>query len=249
MIGTRIVKALVIEDDPETVESVSIALQKPWPEAQIVSTHLGKKGIQLAESEALDVIILDLGLPDISGFEVLERLRLSSPVPIVVLTVKAEEADMVQGLEWGADDYIVKPCGQLELVARVKARIRDRNRFGGKSPLSFGPLSFNPSTGQLLNGEKELNLTGIQARIVHYLMRKAGRVATYSGLAHAVWGDDCPEATDSLRMHIRRLREKVEADPSHPQLILTKPGIGYFLANPGKPDRNSTHETHAIEEV
>ncbi len=242
-------RVLIIEDDLETVESVSMALQIPWPEAEILSARLGKKGIEVAKSEAPDIIILDLGLPDISGFEVLERVRLSEPVPIIVLTVSGEEASIVRGLGEGADDYIVKPCGHLELLARVKARIRDKDRSGGKSPLFFGPLSFNPSRRRLLNGGKELNLTGIQARIIHCLMRKRGSVATCSGLARAVWGDDYPGSTYSLRVHIRHLRQKVEADPSHPQLILTKRGIGYFVAKPGEPDRSGPMKHHAMEEV
>ncbi len=226
-------KALIIEDDPEIVESVSLALQLGWPEAQLVSTHLGKKGMELAESEDPSIIILDLGLPDISGFEVLKQTRLFSSVPIIVLTAKTEEAGIVKGLEWGADDYIVKPCGQLQLLARIKARLRDRNNFAEESPVSFGPLCFNPSTHQLANGEKEVNLTTIEAHIIHHLMRNGGRVVTYSRLAEEVWGDDYPGAIDSLRVHTRRLRQKLEADPSHPQLILTKPGVGYLIARLG----------------
>jgi len=227
------VKALIIEDDPEIVESVSLALQLGWPEAQFVSTHLGKKGVELAESEDPNIIILDLGLPDMSGFEVLKQTRLFSSVPIIVLTAKTEEATIVKGLEWGADDYIVKPCGQLQLLARIKARVRDRNNFAEESPVSFGPLCFSPSTRQLVNARKEINLTAIEAHIIHYLIRNGGRVATYPRLAEEVWGDDYPGALDSLRVHIRRLRQKLEADPSRPQLILTKPGIGYFIAKPG----------------
>lgn len=225
-------KALIIEDDPEIVESISLALQIRWPETQIVSTHLGRKGIELAESEAPDIIILDLGLPDTSGFDVLKRVRSFSSVPIIILTVKSDEADIVRGLEWGADDYIVKPCGQLELLARVKARIRDKGRSAEESPLSYGPLRFNSSTRQLMNRKKEIKLTAIEAHIIHHLMRNAGHLATYSSLAEEVWGEDYPGSVDSLRVHIRRLREKIETDPSHPQFILTKAGIGYYLGKP-----------------
>ena len=225
-------KALIIEDDAEIVESISLALQIRWPETQIVSTHLGNKGIDLAESDGPDIIILDLGLPDMSGFEVLKRVRSFSSAPIIILTVKADEADIVKGLEWGADDYIVKPCGQLELLARVKARIRDKSRLVKEAPLSYGSLRFNPSTHQLLIGGNGVKVTHIEAHIIHHLMKNASYVATYSNLAEEVWGEDYPGSIDSLRVHIRRLREKVEADPSQPQLILTKAGIGYFLAKP-----------------
>ena len=148
-------KALIIEDDPEIVESVSLAFRILWPEAQLVSTHLGREGIELAESEAHNIIILDLGLPDISGFEVLKQVRFFSPVPIIILTAKGEETDIVKGLEWGANDYLTKPHSQLELLARVKAQLRGQTSSGEEMPLVCGPLSLEPSTRQLLyNGPR-----------------------------------------------------------------------------------------------
>jgi two-component system KDP operon response regulator KdpE len=226
-------KALIIEDDPEIVESVSLAFQILWPDVQLTSTHLGQTGLDVAENEALNIIILDLGLADISGFEVLKQVRFFSSVPIIILTARSDQADVVKGLEWGADDFIVKPCGQLELLARIKARIRGKGSCADELPLTFGPLRFNPATRQLVHGKKEINLTAIESQIIHYLMRNAGLVATYSGLAEDIWGDEYPGSVDSLRVHIRRLRAKLEADASHPQLILTRAGIGYFLARPG----------------
>ena len=223
-------KALIIEDDPEIVESIALAFQILWPEAQLISTDKGKAGIELAEKESHTIIILDLLLPDISGFEVLRQIRFFSSVPIIVLTVKREEVNAVKALEWGADDFLAKPCGHLELMARIKARIRDRDQIGEDSPISYGSLRFNPLTRHLLHGKKEVKLTAIEAQIIHHLMRNEGRVATYPRLAEDVWGDDYPGSVDSLRVHIRRLREKLETDPSHPEFILTKPGIGYFLA-------------------
>lgn len=224
-------KVLIVEDDRDIVETISLALQIRWPEAKLVSTHLGEKGIELVESESPDIVILDLGLPDISGFEVLKQIRLFSVVPIIILTVRAEEADIVKGLEWGADDYVVKPFSQLELLARVKAQIRGQNRSREES-LVCGPLSFDPSTRQLLYDGKEIALTRTEAHILRHLMNNAGHVVTHSSLAEEVWGEDYPGATDSLKVHIRRLREKLETDPSQPQLILTKAGIGYFLKKP-----------------
>lgn len=223
-------KALIIEDDPEIVEAVSLAFQMGWPEAKLISTHLGKKGLDIAEVENPNIIILDLGLPDIGGFEVLRQTRLFSSVPIIILTAKTEEANIVKGLEWGADDFIVKPCGQLELLARIKARVREKNNRHDEAPISYGPLHFNPLTRQLINGNCEIKLTAIESHILHYLMMNSGRVATYSKLAENVWGDDYPGSVDSLRVHIRRLREKIEADPGQPKIIITKSGIGYSLA-------------------
>lgn len=227
-------EVLLIEDDPNIIETISLALQIRWPEAKLVSTHLGEQGIQLLESGAPDILILDLGLPDISGFEVLKRIRLLSSIPILILTVKAEEADIIKGLEWGADDYMVKPFRQLELLARLKTLTRRQILPGATVPLACGPLRFDPSTRELLHGDKEINLTATEAHILHQLMKNAGHVVTHSSLAEAVWGEDYDGATNSLRVHIRRLREKLEADPSRPKLVRTKSGVGYFLAKPSQ---------------
>ena len=225
-------KVLIIEDDREIVEAVALAFQMRWPKPKLVSTHLGEKGIEMVESEAPDIVILDLGLPDVNGFEVLKQIRLFSAVPIIILTVMADEAAIVKGLEYGADDYMVKPFRQLELLARVKNVMRRQGSLAEKPPLACGQLHFDPSARQLLYGEKEISLTATEGEILYHLMGKADHVVTHSSLAETVWGEDYPGAANSLKVHIRRLREKLEEDPSHPQLILTKPGIGYFLASP-----------------
>jgi two-component system KDP operon response regulator KdpE len=229
-------KVLLIEDDREIIEAISLAFQIRWPEAKLVSTRLGEKGIDLVESEAPDIVILDLGLPDINGFEVLRQIRLFSHVPTIILTVRSDEADIVKGLEWGADDYVTKPFRQLEFLARVKALIRRRSP-SEEETLICGPLRLDTTTGQLHYDGKEIALTITESNILNHLMKNAGHVVTHSSLAEAVWGDDYPGVTDSLKVHIRRLREKIEVDPSHPQLILTKTGVGYFLVKPGEPKK------------
>ena len=225
-------KVLIIEDEKEIVEAISLAFEIRWPESNVVSTHLGEKGIEMVENEAPDIVILDLGLPDISGFEVLKQVRLFSSVPMIILTVRAEEADIVKGLEWGADDYIVKPFKQMELLARVKTQMRKQTPVGEETILVCGALRFDAYARQLMNGNKEINLTATESLILGHLMRNTGHIVTHSSLGDEVWGEYYPGAADSLKVHIRRLREKIEADPSHPQLILTKPGIGYFMAKP-----------------
>lgn len=225
-------KILVIEDDKAIVDSISLILQLSWPETILISTPLGEKGIELVESENPDVIILDLGLPDISGFEVLKQVRLFSAVPLIILTVRADEADIVRGLENGADDYIIKPFRQLELLSRIRCVTRRQDRLVKDKPLRYGQLYFNPSTWQLFVGEKEIGLTRTESSIIYHLIQNGGRVLTHSDLAEALWGVDYPDAEDCLRVHIRRLRVKIEEDPHNPQIILTKPGIGYFLAKP-----------------
>ena len=225
-------KLLVIEDDEEIVEAISLAFQIRWPEAQVISTHSGKKGVDLIESEQPDIVILDLGLPDINGFDVLRRIRLFSQVPILIVTVRAEEADIIKGLEWGADDYIVKPFRQLELLARIKAQIR-RQGLPEEERVISGPLQLDTVTGQLYHNNKEISLTVTETRILGHLMRNAGHVITHSSIAEAVWGDDYPGAADSLKVHIRRLREKIEENPSRPIFITTKPGVGYLFSRHG----------------
>jgi len=224
-------KVLIIEDDKEIVDAITLAFQIRWPEAKVVSTRLGRKGVELVESEAPDIVILDLGLPDISGFEVLNQTRLFSRVPIIILTVRSEESDVVKGLEWGADDYIVKPFRQLELLARVKALIR-RQAPAEEENLASGPLHLETSSGMAHVSGREVALTITESRILAHLMRNAGHVVTHSSLAEAVWGNDYPGAADSLKVHIRRLREKIEENPSKPKFVLTRAGIGYYLAKP-----------------
>jgi two-component system response regulator VicR len=221
-------KVLVIEDDKEIVDAISLAFQIRWPEAKVTSTRLGQKGVELVETETPDIVILDLGLPDINGFEVLRQIRRFSAVPTIILTVRSEEVDVVKGLEWGADDYITKPFRQLELLARVKSLIR-RYSPTEEILLTYGPFRLDPVTGQLHIGDKEIALTVTENHILSYLMKNAGHVVTHSNLAEAVWGDDYPGAADSLKVHIRRLREKIEQDPGKPRVILTKTGVGYFL--------------------
>ena len=224
-------KVLLIEDDREIIDAISLAFKIRWPEAKLVSTRLGQKGVELVESESPDILILDLGLPDINGFEALRQIRLFSQVPTIILTVRSDEADVVKGLEWGADDYITKPFRQLEFLARVKALIR-RQSAAEAETVVYGPLQLDATTGQLDYNGKEIPLTVTESHIMSHLMRNGGHAVTHSSLAEAVWGDDYPGAADSLKVHIRRLREKIEENPSHPQLILTRTGVGYFLAKP-----------------
>ena len=222
-------KVLLIEDDREIIDAISLAFKIRWPEAKLISTRLGQKGVEMVESESPDIVILDLGLPDISGFDVLQQIRLFSQVPTIILTVRSDEADIVKGLEWGADDYITKPFRQLEFLARVRALIR-RQETAESETLVYGPLRLDTITGQLNSNEKLISLTATENHIMGHLMRNGGRAVTHSSLAEAVWGDDYPGAADSLKVHIRRLREKIEDDPSHPRIILTRTGVGYFLA-------------------
>ena len=228
-------KVLVIEDDKNIVDVIALSLKIRWPETKIVSTHLGKEGILLTENQGPDVVILDLGLPDISGFEVLKAIRLYSSVPILILSVLGEEENIVKGLELGADEYIVKPFRQLELLARMKAVIRRTGELDELPPVVAGPLRFGASMNKLSYHDKEIKLTRTEGLILYHLMRNKDKVVSYTKLFEVMWGGESQGAAEALRVHIRRLREKLEKDPSNPLLIQTKVGVGYCLSTP--PDK------------
>ena len=225
-------KALIIEDDSRIVEVISLSFKIRWPEAKLISTNSGEQGISLTEKESPDVIILDLGLPDITGFEVLKAIRLFSSIPVIILSVLGEEENVVKGLELGADEYIVKPFRQLELLARVQAMVRRTGLQQELAPIVVGPVHFGSSMGVIRYRGKEISLTRTEGLIMYYLMKNAGKVVTYSSFADILWGRDAEGTTESLRVHIKRLREKLEKDPSKPEIILTRTGIGYFLQEP-----------------
>jgi len=223
-------KILIVEDNPEISTAIGVSIQIRWPDCQIITTHLGERGVEMVEKEKPDIVVLDLGLPDISGYEALKRIRLFSLVPVLILTVRSDEDDIVKGLEYGADDYMVKPFRKLELLSRVQALLRRYATFQeSEEPVQCGPLSLNPVTGEMIFKGQDVKLTNTERRVLLHLMRNYGHVVTYSSLAEAVWGGDYPDAANSLKVYIRRLREKMEVDPSDPKLILTTSGIGYAL--------------------
>jgi two-component system KDP operon response regulator KdpE len=191
---------------------------------------MGEEGIDLVGTEHPDVVILDLGLPDKDGLDVLQEIRLFSSVPILILTVRQEEQDITRALSMGANDYITKPFKMRELLARVKVQLRRQTPSGEDSPVVYGPLRLDPSTFELTYGPREISLTVVEGHILRQLMLNAGRVVTYARLAEAVWGDeDYPGAVVTLRTYIRQLRQKLQPSPSDAKLILTKPSVGYSL--------------------
>lgn len=223
---------LIIEDAASVVETISLALEMSWPDARIVSTALGEQGVEMVETESPDVVILDLGLPDISGFDVIREVRIFSKVPILILTVRSDEPDIIKALGLGADEYVIKPFKQLELVARLKALVR-RSSLQDEAPIICGGLKLDPATFKLTSGKEEINLTRTEGLVLAQLMRNAGNVVPHATLAEAVWGENYPDANNNLKVYIRYLRQKLEKDDRNPQLILTKPGIGYYLAKHG----------------
>ena len=228
-------KVLMIEDDDSIVDIVSLAFKMRLPEATLTPTSLGQRGLDLMKAESPDVIILDLGLPDMDGFRVLQEVRLSSSVPVLIATVRGADRDIVRGLELGADDYVVKPFRPFELFGRVKALTSRPATAGKGSPLVCGSLYFDPSTRMLLQEGKHVPITATEAEILTQLMTNAGRVVTNAVLARAVWGQDYAGAAESLKSHINRLLGRIEANRDRPQIIVAEPDVGYRMVEPARP--------------
>ncbi len=224
-------RILVVEDDQAIIETITLSFLVGWPEVEIHSAKLGAEGIELAESLNPELIILDLGLPDINGFEVIKNVRLFSNVPIIVLTQNEEEKAVIKALGWGADDYIIKPFRQMELLARIKALLR-RKRGETDSSETFGPFTLNLAQHQLIYNGKTYNITKIEFQIFYQLARNMGHIVSKESIAQSIWEENYPDSANTIRVHIRHLREKIESNPDHPQMIITKPGIGYLLSSP-----------------
>jgi len=176
------------------------------------------------------LVILDLMLPGLSGLEVCRSLRAASQVPILVLSARGEEATKIQALDLGADDYLTKPFGMGELLARVRALLRrPQVPVDLGTPLKVGSLDLDPSTHEASLGGAPLELTPREFEVLAYLMRHADKVITHRLLLTAVWGPNYESDTQSLRVYINRLRRKIEDDPAHPTLLITEPGVGYRL--------------------
>ena len=225
-------RALIIEDNADVVEAVSLCLQLRWPEVALSVAVEGTRGIEISESESLDIIILDINLPDIDGFEVLKRIRSFSNVPIVILTVRGEEDDQARGLEMGADDYIVKPFRPRDLVARVNAVLR-RSRISKVSveqpSLVRGKLTLNLTTNEVQLGEKQVKLTPNESTVLYVLMNNVEHTISSEKISQEVWGKECIN-TALVRTYIRRLRHKLNDSP--PQIILNERGKGYKFITP-----------------
>jgi two-component system, OmpR family, response regulator VicR len=224
-------KVLIIEDNEEVVEAISLALQIRWPKVDIISTSHGTEGIQIAASESLDVIILDLGLPDLNGFNVLKEITAFSKAPVVIVTAKDEEKDIVRGLELGANQYITKPFHQLELISRINAACNRNISPKPHSVITHERLKLYPMENVIEKDGKKIDLTHTECVILLKLIENAGTTMTYDNLAEELWEDDeYKEAAATIKVHINRLRRKLEDDPKNPKLIITKHGLGYFLA-------------------
>jgi DNA-binding response OmpR family regulator len=222
-------KILVIEDDSDVVDFIGSAFTIGWPGTRLVTTHQGQRGIELVGEESPDAVILDLGLPDIPGIDVLKQIRSFSDIPVIITTAMGSEADIVKGLGLGADEYITKPFGQMELLAKITAVLRRQKVREVSDSVTYGPLRLDSSSTQLFYGSKSVHLTRTETLIISNLMKKAGQLVTYDELAETVWGVSYPDSSKTLKVYVRRLRSKIEEIANDAIYIQSKPGIGYLL--------------------
>ena len=226
------IQVLVVDDEPRYLKLVRYNLEAAGYE--VVTAATGEEALSLVAEKSPDLIILDIRLPGIDGYEVCTRIREFSSVPIIMLTAKGEEREKVQGLRLGADDYITKPFGAEELVARVETVLRrSRTLEAPVAPvLIIGSLAIDLTQRKVTLEGQEVNLSQTEYRLLQCLATNAGRVIVQEELQGKVWGPEYREHYEGLRVYIWRLRQKIEKDPQHPSYVLTKPGVGYMLAYP-----------------
>jgi len=221
---------LVIEDEVQMLRFLRPALQSHG--FRIHEARTGEEGLREAASRAPDVVLLDLGLPDLDGIEVTRRLREWSQVPILVISARGREEDKVAALDAGADDYVTKPFGVGELLARLRVALRHTSRVGdGESPrLMLGDLEIDLEKRRVTLAGETVHLTPIEYRLLAELAKHAGKVMTHSQLLRQVWGQAYAHQSHYLRVYMAQLRRKLEADPAQPKRLITEPGVGYRLA-------------------
>src|SRR3972149_2413142 len=222
-------KVLVIDDSPEVTEAVALCFELRWPHSTIVSALTGNKGVDLVEAESPDMVILDIGLPDIDGFEACRQIRSFSETPIIMLTVRNRDVDVARGLELGADDYITKPFSHIELLARVQAVLRRAQTLpsgSGAPPFQSGELWMDFNSREVRVKGELVKLTPTEYSLLYHLVKNAGRVMTHRALLVKVWGQEYVEATDCLRVHIQHLRHKLGDTSPFRRYISTEHGIG-----------------------
>jgi two-component system KDP operon response regulator KdpE len=227
-------RILIVEDEPKLVRLVSEVLTAVG--FSMLSTARGEQAVEMVALEQPDLIVLDILLAgQMDGFEVARRVREFSSVPIIMLTAKARESDLLRGFEVGADDYLTKPFSSKELLARVRAVLkRSRQEAAGQTEaeINCGPLRIELARRRVTRDGQEIRLTRTEYNLLHELASHLNQVLLHEQLLTAVWGFEYRDDLDYLRAYIRYLRHKLETDPANPQLIVTSPGVGYMLECP-----------------
>jgi two-component system KDP operon response regulator KdpE len=221
---------LVVEDEPQMQKFLRAALANEGYKTLDATT--AAEGISLARTHNPDLVLLDLGLPDMDGMEVTKRLRELSSRPIIVISARGQEQDKIGALDVGADDYLTKPFGTGELMARIRVALRHAARAAEarvEPVLEVGELRIDLDKRQVFIGEREVHLTPNEYKLFAYLMKNAGKVLTHRQLLKEVWGAAYASQTHYLRVYMVQLRHKLEADPARPHYLLTEPGVGYRL--------------------
>lgn len=224
-------KVLVVDDEKLFIKGIRYSLEQD--DMEVDCAYDGEEALEMAKRKNYDIILLDVMLPKCDGFEVCRQIREFSDVPIIMLTAKGEDMDKILGLEYGADDYVTKPFNILEVKARMKAVMR---RFGKKKQetssgrmIEKGELRIDCESRRVFRGEKELNLTAKEFDLLELLAKNPNKVYSRENLLNIVWGYEYPGDARTVDVHIRRLREKIEENPSEPKYVYTKWGVGYYF--------------------
>jgi two-component system, OmpR family, KDP operon response regulator KdpE len=225
---THPTRVLVVDDEPAIHRFLAPALRAN--DYEVLKAEKGNDALRHIASDAPDIVILDLGLPDMDGKEVIARVREWSDVPIIVLSARDREAEKIAALDRGADDFVNKPFGVGELMARLRAALRHRMQRNGETPVvSIGDLEIDVPRRRVTWQGTEVSLSPKEFDLLAFLARHAGKVVTHRQILTAVWGPAHEHDTQYLRVYVGQLRQKIEPSPSDPRIILTEPGIGYRL--------------------
>ena len=220
-------KALVVDDEKSIVKGLKFSLEQDGMEVDCA--YDGAEALELAKANKYDIILLDVMLPELSGFEVCQAIREFSNVPVIMLTAKGDDMDKILGLEYGADDYITKPFNILEVKARIKAIIRRAASVESMSEMVFGDLKINKEYRRVFVRDKEISVTSREFEVLELLAAHSGKVFSRDELLTDIWGDEYPGDVRTVDVHVRRLREKLESNPSEPRYVRTKWGSGYYF--------------------
>jgi two-component system KDP operon response regulator KdpE len=228
-------KVVVIDDSPEIIEVVTLCFQLRWGNTTVFPANDGTKGLELVEKESPELVILDIGLPDMDGFEVLREIRRFSAVPVIMLTVKSEDTDIAKGLELGADDYVTKPFSHIELLARVQAvmrRAKGAPTPSEEKPYVSGKLHIDFAHNEVTVEGNPVKLTSTEYKLLYHLIQNEGHLVSHENLLTKACGEGYRDARDLLRVHIQHLRQKLGDNVESPRIIVTEHGMGYKFVSP-----------------